>query len=412
MTEKKPVDSHQLPDDKIKCQKCKFSPALIFFVIALSVALGYAAGAYHYQIAALIGPIFGYKAHSGSIDLTSVQETYNKLAANFDGKLDNTKLIQGANRGLVDAAGDDYTLYMSPSEAEEFNNSLSGNIGGGIGAEIGIKNDQVIIARVLKDNPAYTAGLYANDIILGVNDESTAGWTVEKTVSVVRGEAGTTVKLSIQRGTEVKDYTITRAIVNNPSVESTITDDIGIMTIYRFDDETGDLAKVAAQGFIKQGVKAIILDLRGNGGGYVTAAQAVAGLWLDGKTVVIEKSGSVVKDTVKTASNDAILSNISTTVLVNGGTASASEIVAGALQDYGVAKLIGEKTFGKGSVQMPLDLSGGALLKVTVAKWYTPNGKNINKEGITPDVTATLTQDDVDNGVDPQMDAAKRALGY
>lgn len=412
MTEKKPVDSQKIPEAEIQCQKHQFSLTLVFCAIALSIAFGYVAGAYHYQITALISPIFGYKAHSGSIDLTSVQETYNKLAANFDGKLDTTKLIQGANRGLVDAAGDDYTLYMSPSEAEEFNNNLSGNIGGGIGAEIGIKNDQVIIARVLKDNPAYTVGLYANDIILSVNDESTAGWTVEKTVSVVRGEAGTTVKLSIQRGSEIKDYTITRAIVNNPSVESSVTDGIGTIIIYRFDDETGDLAKIAAQGFIKQGVKAVILDLRGNGGGYVTAAQAVAGLWLNGKTVVVEKSGGIVKDTVKTARGDAILGDIPTAVLVDSGTASASEIVAGALQDYGAAKLVGEKTFGKGSVQMPMDLSGGALLKVTVAKWYTPQGKNINKEGIVPDVEADLTQDDFNKGIDPQMDAAKKVLTY
>lgn len=391
-------------------KKRKISSTILFISVAVAIVVGYFVGAYHLQILAALGPVFGQKAHSGTIDLSSVQVTYNKLASKFDGTLDTTKLIQGANRGLVDAAGDDYTVYMSPEEAEEFNDSLTGNIGGGIGAEIGTKKGNIIIVRTLKGNPAEKIGLKANDIILAVNDESTSDWTVEQTVSKVRGEEGTTVKLSILRGTETKEYVITREIVNNPSVESKIKDGIGYLTVYRFDDETGDLARVAAQGFIKDAVKGIILDLRGNGGGYVNAAKDVAGLWLDSQTVVVEKTGNTVKDTVKTDDNP-ILEGVPTVVLVDGGTASASEIVAGALQDYGVAKLVGEKTFGKGSVQLPLDLAGGALLKVTVAKWYTPNGKNINKEGISPDVEAKITQSDIDNDVDPQIDAALRSLG-
>ncbi len=401
------IDTEPVENSDIKIRR-PISSAM-FIIIALSVAVGYLVGVYHLQIIAAIGPVFGQKAHSGTIDLSSVQVTYNQLASRFDGKLDTDKLIQGANRGLVDAAGDDYTVYMSPDEAEEFNKSLSGNIGGGIGAEIGKRKDNVIIVRTLPDNPAIEAGLQANDIILAVNDESTKDWNVEQTVAKVRGEEGTTVKLSILRGTEIKEYTITRAIINNPSVESKIVENIGYMTIYRFDEETGDLAKVAAQSFIKEGVKGVILDLRGNGGGYVDAAKDVAGLWLSEKTVVVEKTGSRVKETVRTKSG-AILANVPTVVLVDGGTASASEIVAGALQDYGAAKLVGEKTFGKGSVQLPLDLDGGALLKVTVAKWYTPKGKNINKEGIKPDTTVELTQENIDNDIDTQINAAKAVL--
>ncbi len=399
-------------DENIVCEKHHFSLSVIFIIIAASAAVGYLVGAYHLQISGIFSPIFGYKNNVGSIDLSSVQETYNKLASNFDGDLDTQKLIQGASRGLVDAAGDDYTQYMSPEEAEEFNNDLSGNIGGGIGAEIGIRNDKIFIARALKDNPAESVGLMANDIILSVNDESTDGWTVEKTVSLIRGDAGTTVKLSIQRGDQIKEYTITRAIINNPSVDSEIRAGIGVLTIYRFDDETGDLAKVAAQGFKKQSVKAVIMDLRGNGGGYVSAAKDVASLWLDDKVVVVEKVGSVVKETVRTSAGEAILADVPTVVLVNSSSASASEIVAGALKDYGFAKLVGEKTFGKGSVQLPLDLSDGGLLKVTVAKWYTPKGSNINKQGIEPDVTTEYTQADVDAGIDPQYDAAVKLLGY
>jgi carboxyl-terminal processing protease len=227
---------------------------------------------------------------------------------------------------------------------------------------------------------------------------------------LIRGEAGTTVKLNIQRGTDVKDYTVTRATINNPSVTSSVADGVGTMTISRFDEETGSLAQQAAQSFKKQGVKAVILDLRDNPGGFVDAAVDVAGLWLDNQVVVTERTGNTVKETLRSGS-DAVLAGIPTVVLVNGNSASASEIVSGALQDHKAAKIIGEKTFGKGSVQQLLTLDSGAQLKVTIARWYTPNGKNITGNGITPDVTATLTQANVDAGVDPQVDTAKTALG-
>jgi carboxyl-terminal processing protease len=391
--------------------KFKVWPGTWFVLIALAAAIGYVSGVYHYQIEASIGPVFGYNAHSGSIDLSSVQQTYNELAANFDGKLDTSALIQGASRGLVEAAGDTYTVYMSPSETTDYNNTLSGDIGGGIGAEIGLKNNQITIIRPLPNNAAIKAGLQANDVLLQVNGQSTSGWTVEKAVGLVKGDPGTTVKLTIERAGTVKDYTITRETINNPSVESSISNGIGTITISRFDSETGNLAKLAAQDFINHGVKAVILDLRNNGGGYVNAATDVAGLWLNNKIVVTERNGTVIKETLRTG-DDAILKDIPTAVLVNGSTASASEIVAGALRDYHQAKLVGEKTYGKGSVQELINLYGGAQLKVTTARWYTPNGINISKEGIKPDVSVSLTQANFDNGSDPQLDAAKKLLGY
>lgn len=396
---------------KTKRVKKRFSSNVWFILIAIAVGLGYVAGVYHYQIEAFIGPVFGYKAHSGNLDLSSLQEAYNVLAANYDGNLDTTKLIQGAKRGMTAAAGDKYTIYMTPSEATEYNNDLDGNIGGGIGAEIGIKNSKVTITKVLDNNPAKAAGLMTNDIILDINDESTSGMTADTAVGLVRGDEGTTVKLTIQRGTELKDYTITRATINNPSVISSVSDGIGTMTILRFDNDTADLAKIAAQNFKKQGVKAIIVDLRDNGGGYLSAARDVVGLWLNNQVVVTERtSDGTIKDTIKTGKS-AILNDIPTVVLVNGNSASASEIVAGALHDHKAAQLVGEKTFGKGSVQQLISLSDGSQLKITIARWYTPNGVNINQEGITPDITASLTQANIDNSVDPQMDAAKKALG-
>ena len=378
-------------------------------VIAIALVLGYVSGLYHFQIEAAIGPVFGYKSHPGNIDLSSLQETYNKLAANYDGELDIDKLIQGANSGLVDAVGDAYTVYMDPGEAKEYEKELSGNIGGGIGAEIGIRNDKVTIIRVLDNNPAKSAGLMGGDIILQVNDDSTDNWTVDEAVSNIRGEEGTTVKLKIQRGNTIKDFNITRAIINNPSVESSKVENIGIITISRFDDETGDLARSAAQNFKSQGVKGVILDLRGNGGGYIEAARDVAGIWLENKIVVIEKSGSMIVDTIKTGDN-AILDKMPTVILVNGASASASEIVAGALQEYKKATVVGERTYGKGSVQQLIPLSTGAQLKVTTARWYTPNGINITQSGIKPNIDVEMTQKDFDSEKDPQLDKAKEVL--
>ncbi|MDN5275968.1 MAG: putative carboxyl-terminal protease [Candidatus Saccharibacteria bacterium] len=374
-----------------------------------ALAVGYLVGAFHTQVFAAIAPIFGQKTYSGTLDTSSLQTTYQQLKANYDGTVSDEALIAGANKGLVEAAGDNYTTYMTKSEVEAFDNSLSGNIGGGIGAEIGLKDKRVSIIRTLEDYPAKKAGLNAGDIIDKINGESTEGWTVDEAVSKIRGEAGTTVKLDVIRGTEMKSFTVTREIINAPSVSSQIVDNIGIITMSRFDSETANLAKTAADDFKAKNVKGIILDLRGDAGGYLVAAQQVAGLWLENKVVVSERTNGKVVEELKSGSF-APLKGIKTVVLVNGGSASASEIVAGALKDHGAATLIGEKTFGKGSVQKLLELPGGAQLKVTVARWYTPKGKNITEEGISPDQTVTLTQADIDAGNDPQLNAAKAEL--
>lgn len=404
-----PPAVHTAATETIKAKK-PLSANLLLVIIAVTAAVGFFAGTRSDQIVGAIAPVFGIKIYTGHIDLSLVQTTYQKLKANYDGSIDDKALIEGASRGLVQAAGDEYTLYMNAKESSAFENDLSGNIGGGIGAEIGLRADKVTIIRTLADNPAEKAGLNAGDTILGINDQSTTGSTVEKAVTLIRGDAGTTVKLSVLRGTEIKEFTVTRAIISNPSVQSSVSGDIGTLIISRFDSETGALARVAARDFKSKNVKGIILDIRGNGGGYLTAAQDVAGLWLNDKVVVTERTNGKVVDELRTG-NDAILAGIPISVLVNAGSASASEIVAGALQDYKVAKLVGEKTFGKGSVQELIDLPDGAKIKVTIARWYTPNGKNITKEGISPDVAATLTQVNVDAGIDPQFDAAKNELG-
>lgn len=393
-----------------RVRRAGIKKSTFFAAIALAVMIAFIAGTRSSDIYAAIGPVFGIKVANGSIDLKAVEQTYSQLAANYDGTLDTQKLVDGASRGLVAAAGDKYTVFMDAKEAAAFDDDLSGNIGGGIGAEIGVRGGQPTILRVLADNPAEKAGVKAGDIITMINDESTTDWSADKAAGKIRGEAGTTVKIKVFRDDETKEFTITRATVTNPSVYSSVNDGIGIMTITRFDEETADLARKAAENFKQQGVKAVVVDLRNNGGGYLTAAQDVAGIWLDDQVVVSERANDKVVDELRSGTNP-ILKGVSTVVLVNGSSASASEIVAGALQDHKAATLVGEKTFGKGTVQQVLDLGAGTKLKVTVARWYTPNGKNITEEGIVPNKVIELGEKDADAGNDVQMKAAKEVFG-
>ena len=374
-------------------------------IVGVVAVVGYAAGTRNDQIVGVVAPALGFTVETGTLDFNSVQSTYRQLKANYDGDLDSQTLITGASKGLTAAAGDEYTVYMDRKEAEEFNKDLTGNIGGGIGAEIGNRNSRPTVVRTLADTPAQKAGLQPGDVVLAVNDESTEGWSVSDTVSKIRGEIGTTVKIVVLRGSEPKEFTITRASITSPSVESQVVDGIGIMTLRRFDSTTTDLARKAAMDFKDADIKGVILDLRGNGGGLLTSAQDVAGLWLRDKIVVSERAKGKTTQELKSG-NNPVLEGIPTVVLTNSGSASASEIVAGALQDYKAATLVGEKTFGKGSVQKLIELGNGSVLKVTVARWYTPNGKNINKEGISPNQKVELKAEDVNAGRDPQLDAA------
>lgn len=381
------------------------TPTWVWVVSLLGVALiGYLAGTINANGTLFTGSINQILGKE-ELNLSSVQQTYQQLTANFDGTIDQAKLIEGANKGMVSALGDQYTVFMNAKESTEFDQSLSGNIGGGIGVEIGIRNDLPTVVRVLKDNPAEKAGLIVNDRITKVNGESVEGQVLNDVVGKIRGEAGTSVKLTVIRGSEEREFSITRETVNNPSAYGEVKDGVGILNVTRFDNETGSLARAVAQDFKAQGVKGVVLDLRGNGGGFVTASQAVAGIWLDKQLVVTEKRGSSVVEELK-STGTPILNGVPTIVLVNQSSASASEIVAGALRDHKVATLIGDTTFGKGSVQKLVDLMDGAMLKVTIARWYTPSGLNISEKGITPDQKVERTADDINADYDGQLEAA------
>jgi len=405
------MDEHTPKSRRVrKALQSRISASMLVIGIILILGIGYVAGTYNNQIMTAIAPTFGLKVNKDTLDLSSLQDTYQALKANYDGDINDTKLVEAANKGIVSALGDDYTVYFNAAEAQSFNDDLSGSIGGGIGAELSVRNERVTIVRVLADNPAQKAGLAVGDAITAINDvDVLATETLNDVVMKIRGDVGTTVKLGVLRDSGKEVFTITRAEVTNPSVYSSVQDGVGILTITRFDDQTGALARAAAESFKTKNVSSVILDLRGNGGGYLTAAQDVAGIWLNNKTVVTEKTNGKVVDEL-TSGSRAILEGIPTVVLVNGSSASASEITAGALQDHGAAKLVGEKTFGKGSVQRLLNLPGGAELKVTIAKWYTPNGNNISKEGIVPDEVVKLAIEDLNASRDPQLKAAKELL--
>ena len=377
-----------------------------FLTLIIVAIVSFVAGARSDALFANVASVFGVRTSNKTIDLSSVQKTYQELVANYDGKLDTQKLIYGANRGLVEAAGDPHTAYMDPDETKEFDKSLSGQIGGGIGAEIGLRSNKPTIIKPLENSPAQKAGIKAGEAIVKVNDESSSDWSVEKVVSKIRGEVGTSVKLTLLSGGQTREVSVVRQNIVSPAVESEIDGEIGILKVNRFGDDTVSLSRKYASEFVEKGVKKVILDLRNNPGGTVGAAQGLLGIWLDNQIAMTERRGSEIVKTLRTTGTP-ILGNMKTVVLINGNSASASEITAGALREYGKATLVGQKSYGKGSVQIVLGLPGGSQMKVTEARWYTPKGKNIDKTGIEPDVKVDLSSDDVNNNVDPQMDKAK-----
>lgn len=393
------------PGGAKKASQRKFGLGAVVATAIVVAIISFVAGSRSNEILAAIGLS---EKNGAGIDFSSLQEVYGQLSSEFDGSLDAQTLLDGAKKGLVDAAGDPYTVYFTDKEAQEFMQELDGRFSG-IGAELGKKEGTLTIVSTLDDSPALKSGLMAGDYIVRVNDQDTTSWSIEKAVSEIRGEKGTTVKLTVVRDQEIKDYSIVRDEIVNPSVRSEIVDGIAYLRISRFSDkDTYRLAKEAAEDFKAKGVKGVVLDLRGNGGGYLGAAQDIAGLWLKNQVVVEEKRGDEVVDTLKSG-GDATLLGVPTVVLIDGGSASASEIVAGALNDYDVAQLVGQKTFGKGSVQKIDPVNGGGQLKVTVAKWYTPKGHNIDKQGIEPDIKVEPSQTLTD-GIDSQKDRAFELL--
>lgn len=351
------------------------------------------------------------KSSQGPLNYSSLNEIYNLLNKDFDGSLDKSKLLDGAKAGLVNATGDPYTEYFSPADAKSFNDQLNGSFTG-IGAELGTNdNNDIVVVSALSGYPAEAAGLKPRDIVAAVNGQPTSGMSVGAVVNKIRGPEGRPVKLTIVRGSAPAfEVTITRAKITVPSVEHSLDGHIGYIKISQFNSDTALLAQQAARDLKTKNAKAVILDLRSDPGGYLDAAVKVSSLWLDdGTTVVSERRGSTIIDTQKAQGNN-ILKGLPTVVLLNEGSASASEITAGALHDNQAATIVGVKSFGKGSVQQVENLSDGSEIKITFARWYTPAGKNIDKQGISPDIAVDKSDADQKAGRDPQKDRAIQIL--
>lgn len=390
-----------------KPRKINLSTSIITSFIFLVV--GFFVGSNWQFIITNFSPYIGFRK-SEQANWDSLNEIYTELKSFYDGEVTEENALTGAKRGIAAALDDPYTTYLTAKEGNEFLSDLNGEINeAGVGMELTFRNNHTVVVRTLPDNPARKAGIKPGDRIVKIGDENVDGKTTEDVAKKLRGKAGDKVKVEVLRGTDTLTFEMTREKINNVSADISYSDKTAIISVYRFAEDTGSLVrKLAEQAKAKQ-VDKIILDLRNNGGGYVSAASEMLSLWLNGgDKYMIEKSihNDDKTDYVPRGKNP-IFKDIKTIVLINRSTASASEIVAGALKDYQKATIVGMTSFGKGVMQTMLNLSDGGKLKVTTAHWYTPNGSSINKTGIKPDVEIDRTVQDITEDKDPQLDKAK-----
>lgn len=345
---------------------------------------------------------------SDKVDFNLYWEVWDNIKTSYVDKIkvSDKDLFYGSLRGIANSANDPYTVFMDPEETKEFTDDLAG-IFEGIGAEVGLRNDIATIITPLDETPAKKAGLMPGDRIYAVDDSPTIGLSINEVVRKIRGPKDSSVKLTIIRGQEKPfDLEIVRGVIVVKSVKTEMRKDgIYILRINNFNDDTEDLFHRAVDEILEKKPKGIILDLRNNPGGYLDTAIVVASEWIEEGPIVAEQLNNNRRNEYP-ARGLARLQDYKTMVLINGGSASASEILAGALRDYDKAQLVGETTFGKGSVQALKPLSDGSILKITISKWLTPAGDFINEKGIDPDIEVELSMDDVNNEHDPQLDKA------
>lgn len=343
-------------------------------------------------------------------------QVWKEVRNNYvDPKIPETQMFYGALMGMVAALNDPYSIFLDPEITKDFQQELEGRFEG-IGAEVAIKKDQLVVVAPLPNTPAEKAGLRAGDKILAIDNKLTQGLTVDEAVKLIRGPKETAVVLKIthEGSKDSEDISVIREEIKFDSVRWKMIGknaDIGYIELLYFKEDTaGALNQAVNSVLAAKNLKGIILDMRNNPGGYLDSAVQVSSLWVENGAVVLEE-GRDGKRHEYPASGSAVLKDINTVVLVNNGSASASEIVAGALQDYKKAILVGETTFGKGSVQDYQTLPDGSSLKLTIAKWLTPLGRSINEEGIKPDIEIKNTPEDFNNDRDPQLDKAMEVIG-
>jgi carboxyl-terminal processing protease len=331
---------------------------------------------------------------------------------------DTQQRIWGAIQGLAASQGDPYTVFFPPEEDKAFKGDIAGNFEG-VGMEIGIKEGILTVVTPLKNSPAEKGGVMAGDKIIKINDVSTAETSVEKAVKQIRGAKGTTVKLLLLReGTsEPLEKTITRDTIDIPTLDTETKSGVYIIKLYSYTSQSPELFRNAIRKFLESGSNKLIIDLRGNPGGYLDAAWDMTSWFLPmGKVIVTEDFGGKGENKVYRSKGYDVLNKYfgegkyKVAILVNSGSASAAEIMSGALQEHGVAKLVGLKTFGKGSVQELVSITPETSLKVTIARWLTPKGHNLSHDGLVPDYEVKVTQKEIDEKIDSQMDKAVEIL--
>lgn len=348
-----------------------------------------------------------------TLDFSLFWDTWNLVETKFAdrAKLDRQAMIFGAVEGMVKSLGDPYSMFFGPQEAKEFSEELKGAFDG-IGVEVGNQNGTLTIIAPLEGTPAKRAGLGAGDKILKVNEESTTDLTLDEAISKIKGPLGSEVVLTILKKGESKpqEIKIIRDKIEVPVIKTEIKEGYAYIQLFSFNEKAGDEFKKAVAEALDKKAKGVILDLRNNPGGYLEGAVELAGWFLnEGDLVVTEDYGNGKQISHKAYGPSKLL-NYPLVVLINEGSASASEILAGALKDHGKARLVGEKSFGKGSVQQLEELGSGASVKITIAKWLTPSGRSIDKEGITPDEEVKFDAAAYANGKDTQKERAVEIL--
>ncbi|MBI5401530.1 S41 family peptidase [Candidatus Wolfebacteria bacterium] len=401
--------------------------SFITLVVILAVSgsfyyAGYKQGIEHPKITIVKGLADLEEGKEKSVDFKLFWDAWNVLKEKFvdADKLDNQNLVYGAISGMFGATNDPYSVFMPPTEAKSFTQEVSGEFGG-IGAELGIRQNQLVIVSPLKNSPAERAGLQAGDKIVKIYEEFTAGMTVEKAVSKIRGEKGTNVTLTIVRDgwEETKEYTITREIIQIPTLDWKIINSQGkedsegkilYVRLYNFYERAPfQFYQMVLQAAFKN-PDGMVLDLRNNPGGYLDAAVDIANWFFKKNSLVVSEKFRSGETTPLKTLIEGVFKDFPVVVLINQGSASASEILAGALRDNRGIKLIGEKSFGKGSVQEVADLGNSALAKITIAHWLTPSGLVIEKNGLVPDYPIEITDKDKKENIDSQLNKALEVL--
>jgi len=403
----------------------KKASLLIFFVVIVFAAFG--AGFYFAKsqvpVAAPEGIINEELGKPGNLDFSLFWEAWAKLEEKYvdHSKIDYKKMLYGAIIGMADSLKDDYTVFFPPEDSKIFKEDVNGEFSG-VGMEIGVKNSTLTVIAPIEGTPAEKAGLRAGDKIVKVNGQDSGDMAVEEAVKLIRGQRGTEVSLTIFRDgwDNVKDFKIIRDVIEVPSIKLEIlaspgeaggkADGIAHIKLYQFSEVARSSFNKAGLEILNGPAKKIILDLRNNPGGYLEVAQDIAGWFLEkGELVAIEDFGGKEENQEYRAKGPSNFSSYKMVVLINKGSASASEILAGALRDNRNVPLIGEKSFGKGSVQQLEELREGSL-KITIARWLTPKGTMINGQGLTPDIEVKMTEEDYKNKKDPQLDKAIEVL--